>query len=53
MVGIWRCVLYSSVRLLNRENHARKDIAVTTVFAMHQGPVPWAQVTALVEKAKS
>jgi hypothetical protein len=29
----------------------RENIPVTTVFAMHQGPVPWAQVTALVEKA--
>jgi glyoxylase-like metal-dependent hydrolase (beta-lactamase superfamily II) len=29
----------------------REHLAVTTVFAMHQGPVPWAQVTALVEKA--
>jgi hypothetical protein len=31
----------------------RENIPVTTVFAMHQGPVPWAQVTALVEKATS
>jgi hypothetical protein len=29
----------------------RENLAVTTVFAMHQGPVPWAQVTALVERA--
>jgi len=29
----------------------RENLAVTTVFAMHQEPVPWAQVTALVEKA--
>ncbi len=29
----------------------REHLAVTTVFAMHQEPVPWAQVTALVEKA--
>jgi hypothetical protein len=29
----------------------REHLTVTTVFAMHQGPVPWAQVTALVEKA--
>jgi hypothetical protein len=29
----------------------RENIPVTTVFAMHQGPVSWAQVTALVEKA--
>jgi hypothetical protein len=29
----------------------REHLRVTTVFAMHQGPVPWTQVTALVEKA--
>jgi hypothetical protein len=29
----------------------RENLAVSTVFAMHQEPVPWAQVTALVEKA--
>jgi hypothetical protein len=29
----------------------REGIEVSTVFAMHQGPLPWAQVTALVEKA--
>jgi hypothetical protein len=29
----------------------RENLAVTTVFAMHQEPVPWAQVTALVERA--
>jgi hypothetical protein len=29
----------------------RENLAVTTVFAMHQEPVPWGQVTALVEKA--
>jgi hypothetical protein len=29
----------------------RENLEVTTVFAMHQEPVPWAQVTALVEKA--
>jgi hypothetical protein len=29
----------------------RENLAVTTVFAMHQEPVPWAQVTALVESA--
>jgi hypothetical protein len=29
----------------------RENLAVTTVFAMHQEPVPWAQVIALVEKA--
>jgi hypothetical protein len=28
----------------------REKLAVTTVFAMHQEPVPWAQVTALVER---
>jgi hypothetical protein len=29
----------------------RENLKVTTVFAMHQQPVPWAQVAALVEKA--
>jgi hypothetical protein len=29
----------------------RENLPVTTVFAMHQGPIPWAQVTAMVEKA--
>lgn len=29
----------------------REHLAVSTVFAMHQEPVPWAQVKALVEKA--
>jgi hypothetical protein len=31
----------------------REHLTVTTVFAMHQQPVPWTQVTALVEKALS
>ena len=31
----------------------RGNLAVTTVFAMHQEPVPWAQATALVERALS
>jgi glyoxylase-like metal-dependent hydrolase (beta-lactamase superfamily II) len=29
----------------------REGLDVSTVFAMHQGPLPWAQVAALVEKA--
>ena len=29
----------------------REDLDVATVFAMHQKPVPWTQVTTLVEKA--
>jgi hypothetical protein len=29
----------------------RENLAVTTVFAMHQEPVPWTQVAALVERA--
>jgi hypothetical protein len=28
------------------------NLQVDTVFAMHQGPMPWAQVVALVEKAQ-
>jgi hypothetical protein len=30
----------------------REGLDVTTVFAMHQAPVPWAQVLALLEKAQ-
>jgi hypothetical protein len=29
----------------------RENLQVKTVFAMHQGPVPWTQVTSLVEKS--
>jgi hypothetical protein len=29
----------------------REGLQVNTVFAMHQGPTPWAQVVSLVEKA--
>src|SRR5579859_686314 len=29
----------------------REHLSETTVFAMHQEPIPWVQVTALVEKA--
>jgi hypothetical protein len=29
----------------------RENLEVTTVFAMHQEPVPWSQMTALVESA--
>ena len=29
----------------------RENLQVKTVFAMHQGPVPWTQVTLLVEKS--
>jgi hypothetical protein len=29
----------------------RENLMVTTVFAMHQEPVPWTQVTTLVERA--
>src|SRR5271156_812606 len=31
---------------------ARENLQVDTVFAMHQGPIPWAQVTAALEKAQ-
>ena len=30
---------------------AREHLEVQTVFAMHQGPVPWKQVQALLVKA--
>jgi hypothetical protein len=29
----------------------RENLAVTTVFAMHQEPVPWVQIASLVERA--
>jgi hypothetical protein len=31
---------------------ARENLQVETVFAMHQGPIPWTQVTAALEKAQ-
>jgi hypothetical protein len=31
---------------------ARENLDVTTVFAMHQGPIPWSQVTTLLAKAE-
>jgi hypothetical protein len=31
----------------------RENLHVDTVFAMHQGPIPWAQVTALLAKAQT
>jgi len=30
----------------------RENLQVDTVFAMHQGPIPWAQVTAQLEKSQ-
>jgi hypothetical protein len=30
---------------------ARENLQVDTVFAMHQGPIPWTQVTTALEKA--
>jgi hypothetical protein len=30
----------------------RENLKVDTVFAMHQGPMPWSQVVALVEKSR-
>jgi len=30
----------------------RENLKIDTVFAMHQGPVPWSQVTALIQKAE-
>jgi hypothetical protein len=29
----------------------RANLNVDTVFAMHQGPMPWSQVLALIEKS--
>ena len=31
---------------------ARENLQVETVFAMHQGPIPWTQVTAALDKAQ-
>ena len=31
---------------------ARENLQVDTVFAMHQGPIPWTQVTTALEKAQ-
>jgi hypothetical protein len=31
----------------------REGLEVTTVFAMHQGPTPWAEVVAMLQKASS
>jgi hypothetical protein len=31
----------------------RENLRVDTVFAMHQGPIPWTQVIALLEKART
>jgi hypothetical protein len=31
---------------------ARENLQVETVFAMHQGPIPWSQVTTLLAKAE-
>jgi hypothetical protein len=31
----------------------REGLQVTTVFAMHQGPLPWTDIVSLVEKALS
>jgi hypothetical protein len=30
----------------------RANIKVDTVFAMHQGPLPWSQVLGLIEKSQ-
>lgn len=29
----------------------REDLAVDTVYAMHEGPTPWSDVVALIEKS--
>jgi len=31
----------------------REGLEVTTVFAMHRGPTPWADVVAMVQEASS
>jgi hypothetical protein len=39
-------LMYEVAQAVKREN-----LIVDTVFAMHQGPIPWAQVIALIEKS--
>ena len=39
-------LVYEVAQAVKREN-----LIVDTVFAMHQGPMPWEQVTALIEKS--
>ena len=40
-------LMYEVAQAVKREN-----LTVDTVFAMHQGPLPWAQVMALIDKAR-
>jgi hypothetical protein len=40
-------LMYEVAQAVKREN-----LAVDTVFAMHQGPLPWAQVMALIDKSR-
>ncbi len=40
-------LMYEVAQAVKREN-----LTVNTVFAMHQGPLPWEQVVALIEKSR-
>jgi hypothetical protein len=40
-------LMYEVVRAVKREN-----LIVDTVFAMHQGPLPWEKVLKLIEKSR-
>ncbi len=40
-------LMYEVIEAVKREN-----LTVDTVFAMHQGPLPWTQVVALLEKTQ-
>jgi hypothetical protein len=40
-------LMYEVTQAVKREN-----LAVATVFAMHQGPMPWSQAVALLEKSQ-
>ena len=40
-------LMYEVAQAVKREN-----LIVDTVFAMHQGPMPWEQVIALIEKSR-
>jgi len=39
--------MYEVARAVKREN-----LIVDTVFAMHQGPLPWEKVMKLIEKSR-
>jgi hypothetical protein len=45
--------LYDPELMFEVEQAVKRDnLNVDTVFAMHQGPLPWARVTALIDKSR-